>query len=135
MIKRLVQDSPLAKLSRREREIMDVAIELKKCSVQEIQQALPDPPSYSTVRALLARMVEKGVLRFSQEGAKYIYSPLMDERRVQQSALARIIKTFFKGSRTQAVNALLDMEAEAITTREIEEIERTIARLKERAKD
>lgn len=111
---------------------MDIVIELKSCSAQEIQGALPDPPGYSAVRALLARMVEKGVLRFTQDGAKYIYSAAQDESKVQQSALARILKTFFKGSRTRAVTALLDMEAEAITTREIEEIERTIARLKER---
>ncbi len=135
MIKRLINENPFTKLSRRERQIMDIVIELKSCSAQDIQVAMPDAPGYSAVRALLARMVDKQVLRFTQDGAKYIYSPVVDEQRVQQSALARILKTFFKGSPTKAVNALLDMEAESITTREIEEIERTIARLKKKVKE
>lgn len=125
-----MQKNPLNKLSRRERQIMDILIEHKHQSAQEVQQALPDPPAYSTVRALLARLVEKEHVRFVQDGARYIYSPVMDETKVQASAVSRLLKVFFKGSRAKAVNALLDAEGETLSKRELEEIERTITRLK-----
>lgn len=125
-----MQKNPLSKLSRRERQIMDILIEHKQQSAQEVQQALPDPPAYSTVRALLARLVEKEHVRFVQDGARYIYSPVIEESTVQASAVSRLLKVFFKGSRAKAVNALLDADGETLSKRELEEIERTIARLK-----
>ena len=120
----------LQKLSRRERQIMDILIEHQTCSAGDIQKALPDPPSYSAVRALLARLVEKGVVQFTQQGAKYVYSPKIKTEKAQQSAVARLLKTFFKGSRLNAVNALLDAEGEALDAWEIEKLERKIADLK-----
>lgn len=125
-----MQPNPLNKLSRRERQIMDILFEHREQSAQDVQQALPDPPSYSTVRALLARLVEKNLVRFYQDGPKYIYSPMVEETTVQASAITRLLKVFFKGSRVGAVNALLDAEGEALSKRELEEISRTIARLK-----
>jgi BlaI family penicillinase repressor len=122
----------LQQLSRRERQIMDVLYERQPCSAQEIQEGLPDPPSYSAVRALLARLVEKGFVQFRQEGARYMYFPSVAEEKAQESALGRLLKTFFKGSPARAVSALLDMEADTMSAREIEEIERKIQRLKSR---
>lgn len=118
-------------LSRRERQIMDILYEKGEQSAQEVQQALPDPPSYSAVRALIARLVDKGVVRFRSEGPKYIYSPAVAQASVQESAVQRLIKTFFRGSRIKAVNALLDMEGGQMSEREIAELERTVARIKE----
>ena len=118
-------------LSRRERQIMDILYEKGEQSAQEVQQALPDPPSYSAVRALIARLVEKKVVRFRSEGAKYIYSPAAAQANVQESAVRRLVKTFFRGSRIKAVNALLDMEGDKLSELEIVELERTIARVKE----
>lgn len=127
--------SLMQQLSRRERQIMDILYEKQPCSAQDIQQALPDPPSYSAVRALLARLVEKDLVHFKQEGAKYLYFPKVAEAKAQKSALGRLLKTFFKGSPIQAVNALLDMEAQSLSAREIEELERTIRRLKAKQKN
>ncbi len=121
-------------LSRRERQIMDILIEHQECSAGDIQDALPNPPSYSAVRALLARLVEKDAIGFRQEGAKYIYFPNMEPQKIQQSAVSRLLKTFFKGSRFKAVNALLDVEGDAMDDWEIERLERRIAELKSRAK-
>lgn len=118
-------------LSRRERQIMDILYEKGEQSAQQVQHALPDPPSYSAVRALIARLVEKDIVRFRNEGAKYIYSPAVAQASVQESAVQRLIKTFFRGSRSKAVSALLDMEGDKMSEREIAEIERTIARVKE----
>lgn len=122
-------------LSRRERQIMDILIEHQECSANHIQQALPDPPSYSAVRALLARLVEKDIVGFRQDGAKYIYFPKAGEHSIQQSAIARLLKTFFKGSRFNAVNALLDVEGSPLEEWEIEKLERRIQQLKQKNGD
>ena len=122
--------SSASQLSRRERQIMDILLEAKECSAQAVQQALPDPPSYSAVRALLARLLEKEAIGFRNEGGKYIYFPLMEEGEAQQSALKRVIKIFFKGSRAKAVNALLEAEGDSLSAAEIADLERTIARIK-----
>lgn len=122
--------SELSKLSRRERQIVDILYELNQASAQDVLDRLPEPPSYSAVRAMLARMVDKELVQFHNEGGKYIYSPLGKEEDAQLSALQRLIKTFFRGSRVKAVNALLETDAEKLSPREIEELERTIARIK-----
>ena len=118
------------KLSRRERQIVDILIEEKECSAQDVLAKLPDPPSYSTVRALMARLLDKGHIKYKSVGNKHIYSVKISEKKAQNSALHRLVKTFFKGSRSRALTALLDMEDLDISAREIEEIERKIARLK-----
>lgn len=124
--------SALQQLSRRERQIMDILYERQPCSAQDIQERLPDPPSYSAVRALLARLVDKQLVQFRQEGARYIYFPSVAEEKAQESAISRLLKTFFKGSPARAVSALLDMDSDRMSAREIEEIERKIQRLKSR---
>lgn len=121
----------LSKLSRRERQIMDVLFQKGECSAQDVQNMIPEPPSYSAVRALIARLVEKGYVAFRQEGTKHIYFPKISDKKAQGSALKRLVRTFFKGSSTRAVSALLDMEDLEISAREIEQIERKIKRLKE----
>ena len=117
-------------LSRRERQIMDVLHEDPPMSAKDIQAKLPEPPSYSAVRALIARLVDKGVIRFEQQGAKYIYHPVQKQEVVQDSAVSRLLKTFFKGSRAKAVVALLDADGDDLSDGEIADIERKIARLK-----
>lgn len=128
--------SELAKLSRRERQIVDILYEKNQCSVSQIQVCLPDPPSYSTVRALLSRMVEKQLIEFKNVDGKYIYKNIVQQSDAQVSALKRLLKIFFKGSRVSAVNALLDQDDSPLTDKEIKELERTIARVKRiQAKD
>lgn len=117
-------------LSRRERQIMDVLYEAGEASAHDVQARIPDPPSYSAVRALIARLVEKEMVSFRQEGAKYIYFPTVTEKKASQSAIHRLIKTFFKGSPVKAMNALLDLEGDELSAREIEQLERNIQRIK-----
>lgn len=117
-------------LSRRERQIMDVLYESAEASVHDVQDKIPDAPGYSAVRALIARLVEKGLVSFRQEGAKYIYFPTVAQSKASLSAIERIVKTFFKGSRAKAMNALLDLDGDDLSAREIEELERNIARIK-----
>ena len=86
------------KLSRREREILDVLYQTEEASAQQVMELMPDPPSYSSVRALLARMIEKELVTHRQEGAKYLYQPAQARAQAQSSALSRMLKTFFDGS-------------------------------------
>ncbi len=117
-------------LSRRERQIMDILIEQDECSAHEVMERLQDAPSYSAVRALIARLMEKDMVTFRTEGTKHIYQAKMEPKKVQASAIKRLIKTFFRGSRVSAVNALLDMDGEQLSEMEIAELERTISRIK-----
>ena len=105
-------------LGRRERQIMDVIYRLGKASVSEVLAELPDPPSYSAVRAMLGFLEDKGYLRHQQEGLKYVYMPVEDTSRVRASALDHVVKTFFGGSPERAVAALLEMSDSRLSTKE-----------------
>ena len=124
----------LRDLSRRERQIMDVLYAHQECSAKDVQNAIEDAPSYSAVRALITRLVDKDIVKFRVEGKKHLYSPKIGEKKAQNSAIKRLLTTFFKGSRAKAVTALLDVESSDISSLEIEEIERSIRRLKEAKK-
>jgi BlaI family transcriptional regulator, penicillinase repressor len=95
-------------LSRRERQILDVLYARGSATVADVQGALPDAPSYSAVRALLRILESKGHARHEQRGTRYVYLPVVPRDRARQSALTRIVKTFFEGSAAQAAAALLD---------------------------
>jgi len=98
---------PADTLSRRERQIMDIVYAQGQASVAEVHAALPDRPSYSAVRALLAILVDKGHLKYRSEQGKYIYIPTRRRAQVGRSALRRVLDTFFEGSLEKAVAALL----------------------------
>ncbi len=109
-------------LSRRERQIMDVVYRLSKASAHEIQENIPEPPSYSAVRALLAILVDKGVLKHERDGRKYIYKPTVSADRAKRSALRRLLDTFYDNSAEKLVAALLDPDDGKLGDREIERI-------------
>jgi BlaI family penicillinase repressor len=99
------------KLSRREREIMDALFALgNQGSAEEIRGRLTDPPSYSAVRAMLAKLEAKGVIRHREEGLKYVYVPTTSRATAQRKALQKIVSVFFGGSKSQTVTALLKQE-------------------------
>lgn len=105
-------------LGRRERQIMDVIYRRGKASVAEVRGDLPDPPSYSAVRAMLGFLEDKGHLRHEQEGLKYVYLPADDTTKVRASALKHMVKTFFGGSPERAVAALLEMSDTRLTEKD-----------------
>ena len=116
-------------LSRRERQIMDALHELgDEASAEDIRRKLPDPPSYSAVRAMLAKLEAKGTIRHKEEGLRYVYSPTTKRSAARRSAIERLIRVFFGGSTGEAVNALLD--AEEWSPEELAEMSRRIERLK-----
>lgn len=120
-------------LSRRERQIMDVLLAKGEASAQEVLEAIPNPPSYSAVRALIAKLVEKEQVRFRQEGAKYIYSAAQDMKVVRTGALSRLVNTFFGGSAADAVTGLLDAHSAELTEEQLDVLEQRIATARKQA--
>jgi BlaI family transcriptional regulator, penicillinase repressor len=110
-------------LSRRERQIMDVLFKNGKATAAEIQAGMPDPPSYSAVRAMLRTLEEKGHIRHQADGPRYVYSPTIAKERAKRSALRHLVETFFDGSVELAVAALLDGGARKLSRNELERLE------------
>lgn len=121
-----IDQAVTAHLSRRERQITDALFEAGELSAQEVRAAIPDAPSYSAVRALLAKLVEKRIVDFREEGPRYIYFPRVAQEDARQSALQRLLKTFFGGSTAAAVNALLGMNKEKLDPEEIAQLQQAI---------
>ena len=99
-------------LSRRESQIMDIVYEAGRVTASEVLQRLPDPPSYSAVRAMLRVLEDKGHIRHLQDGPRYVFLPTVPREQASSSALQRVVRTFFDGSAEGAVAALLDLEGE-----------------------
>ena len=99
---------PTAGLGKRERQIMNILYQRGRASVAEILADLPDPPSYSSVRAMLRYLEDKGHARHEQDGPRYVYLPSAAKATVRKSALGHVVRTFFGGSVSTAVAALLE---------------------------
>lgn len=95
-------------LSRRERQIIDILYAHGRATAAEVQAALPEPPSYSAVRAMLRILEEKGHVRHEQDGPRYVYAPTIARDNAKRSALHHVLQTFFDGSAAKAISALLD---------------------------
>jgi len=105
-------------LGRRERQIMDIVFKLGRASVTQVQSELPDPPSYSAVRAMLGFLEDKGYLRHEQNGLKYVYIPTTDRQKARTSALEHLVRTFFGGSATEAAAALIELPNTGLAEKE-----------------
>lgn len=120
-----------ASLSRRERQIMDILFARERATGQEIQAELPEAPSYSSVRTILRILEQKGYVRHTEEGLRYVYQPVMAKEVARRSALQRVLHTFFEGSAQKAVAALLDPKAFRLSKAELEELSTMIEQAKE----
>ena len=107
-------------LSRRERQIMDIVYRLERATAAEVMERLPDPPSYSAVRAMLRILEEKDHLKHSQDGPRYVYEPTVAAEQASRSALRHVLRTFFDGSAAQAMAALLDETSDELSTNELD---------------
>ena len=90
---------------------MDVVYQYGQATAAEVLDALPDPPSYSTVRALLRVLEDKGHVRHRRRGPRYVFRPTVPREKARRSALARVVQTFFDGSSQAAVAALIDQSS------------------------
>jgi len=121
-------------LSRRERQIMEIIYARGEATAAEVGEALPDPPSYSTVRALLRILEEKGHLRHREDGPRYIFAPTEAPEKASRTALQRVVRTFFGGSLSKAVAALVDAEAGKLSPEELKRLEAIVQAAKSKKK-
>jgi len=121
-----MRPDPLTALSRRERQIMDIVYREGRAAATDVLGFLPDPPSYSAVRALLKVLENKGHLRHVLEGTRYVYIPTLPADRARRSALKRLTDTFFEGSAEKAVAALLSLSKDDLTAEELARLARLI---------
>ena len=115
-------------LSRRERQIMDILYKLERASVGQVLSNLADKPSYSTVRAQLRVLEEKGHVRHEEHGLRYVYVPAVPRDVARRSALRHLVETFFDGSTEKVVAALLGGEVARISPEELDRLARLIGK-------
>ena len=113
-------------LSRRERQIMNVLHRKGQASAADIEEALPDAPSYSAVRAHLRTLEEKGHVRHETEQLRYVYFPTVNPERARKSAVRHLVDTFFGGSHGDAVAALLDPKSAKLPKADLDRLARLI---------
>ena len=125
-------------LGRRERQIVETVIKLGEASVADVQANLADPPSYSSVRAMLGVLVTKKWLKARRDGKRLLYRPASGEKKSRQVAINRLLETFFGGSPAEALSALLDSSvAKKMSDEEFDRMVEMVksARNKEKADD
>lgn len=121
-------------LSRRERQIMDIVYGLGSATVADVLQRMPDPPSYSAVRAMLRVLEEKGHLRHEADGPRYVFFPVVEKDTARESALRHLVRTFFDGSVEQAVAAMIDTTKDELSGEQLDRLAAAIQNAREEGK-
>jgi BlaI family penicillinase repressor len=121
-------------LSRREREIMDVVHRLGRASVTDVMTALSGTPAYSTVRAQLRVLEDKGHLRHEEEQLRYMYLPAESPHKIRRSAVKHLLETFFEGSPEKVVEALVGRDGDRLSNDELDRIAELIDRARREGK-
>ena len=121
-------------LAKRERQIVDTVVKLEEASVADVLQHLADPPSYSAVRAIMTVLVEKKWLKYRRDGKRFLYSPVGGVDRARRNAMTRLLDTFFGGSPSDALAALLDSKATQLSDEEIERMSNIVNQAKKERK-
>lgn len=130
----MAKKSPAKKsppLGHRERQIVEAVYRLGEGSVGEVLSELSDPPSYSTVRAMLGSLVDKQVLRFRRDGKRYLYRPAIAKESARLSALQSLLATFFAGRTSDAVAALLDVSGDELSDDDLRQLKQMIEEKRE----
>lgn len=128
----LMTDRPEAPaLSRRERQVMDILHRRAEATVAEIMDELPDPPTYSAVRSVLRILAEKDLIRYKEDGPRYVYYPAQDTEAARDDVLAHVVRTYFGGAPEQAVTALLRMSDVDMSDTDVERLRERIRRARQ----
>jgi BlaI family penicillinase repressor len=126
-----MKKDPHIELSRRERQIMDVIYRRGRATAAEVLEDIPDQPSYSTIRAKLKVLEDKGHVRHEEQDLRYVYLPTIPVDRAKRSALRHLLDTFFDGSAEQVVAALLDGSSTQLSNEELLRLSSIIENAKE----
>lgn len=130
MAKQSAASDPGAHLGKRERQIMEVVYRRGRATVSDVLSDLPDPPSYSSVRAMLRYLEDKGHLQHEEDGPRYVYVPTASKQEVRKSALGHVVRTFFDGSVSSVVAALI--ETTPLSSEEYQRLSRLLDEAAER---
>jgi CRISPR-associated Cas5-like protein len=122
------------RLGAREREILEALFARPDTSVAEVRDSLENPPTYSAVRGMLALLEQKGYVRHRRDGLRYLYSPTISRSSAQSTALKKLLETFFGGSPTKAVAALLDLPQDERDEMSIKELRKAVLAAQARGK-
>jgi len=122
----------LNSLSPRERQIMELVYRLGEASVADIQKAIPADLNYSSIRAQMTILEEKGYLRHKKVGRAYIYSPTVNHKTASRAALRQILNTFYDGSVETAVAALVSIKSASLTAEELDRLDKLIKSLRDK---
>ncbi|MBD3402570.1 BlaI/MecI/CopY family transcriptional regulator [candidate division GN15 bacterium] len=112
--------------SRRERQIVEILVRRGEATVADVRSDLPDPPSYSAVRALLAVLVDKGAVKHRRHGRAYLYRPAISPERARESALKHVVQTFFDGSVSEVIASLVTLSDRRLSADEIARLQALI---------
>ena len=115
-------------LSSRERQIMEILFRRGEATVSEIRDDLPAAPTPPAIRTMLARLEGKGYLTHTQTGPRNVYAPAVSLRHARQSAVQRVMQTFFDGSPVKTVATILDESDAPLSDDELSELTRLIER-------
>jgi predicted transcriptional regulator len=122
----------LHELGRRERQIMEIIHRRGRASAAEVHGDLDDAPTYTAVRGMLRILEDKGYVRHEQEGPRYVYFPTADPRRVGRSALTHLVRTFFNGSASSAVAAMVGIYEKQLDDADFDKLQLIIDRARSR---
>ena len=118
-------------LPRRERELFEILCSMGEATAAEIRSAMSDPPSYSAVRTLLARLEQRGLVKHRSVDQAYVYKSVPQASKVRESALKQMVRTFFDGSAANAATALLGL-TKTLSPDEAAALQKAIEQAKER---
>jgi predicted transcriptional regulator len=121
-----VKNTEYSTLSKRERQIMDILHRRREASVADVLQDIADPPSYSSIRALMNIMSTKGYIKYRKIGLKYVYSPVVTSRKAVKGEVKRLLKTYFDNSMEKAVATMIDVNKSSLDEADFDRLQALI---------
>ena len=118
------------KLARREQEALEALHRLAPCTAAELQEEIGG--TYSATRAVLSRLAAKGLARHRYDGPRYVYETTEDSSSAGSSALREVVDTFFRGSNSEALGALLALSKATVDDDELKRLEAMVANTRKR---
>ena len=116
-------------LSKRERQVMAIIYRRNNASVNDVLEAIPNPPSYSAVRSVVNILEDKGFIKHKKQGKKFVYSPTISRKKATSSAVKQLLTTYFDNSLEKAVTTMLEMHNDDLTDEDFQRLSRIIERV------
>ncbi|MEL6507999.1 MAG: BlaI/MecI/CopY family transcriptional regulator, partial [Pseudomonadota bacterium] len=113
-----------------EQAIMDVLWQRAPLAAADVMTALRTEKDWTptTVKTLLSRLVEKGVVETARDGRRFLYSPRLARAHYERSMTHSFVDRLFGGRAAPLVAHLAD--AERLTDEDIAELDALLEELK-----